>query len=115
MPACSVASITSAETSCPTCPRASRSASVVRWRRPTANRRTRRPSPGWVRFLERDFVLLKPLPITKIVIKADQAAGKMPKCPLVKADFVKRRQYGAPDDEEIARIVDTYNSRQVEL
>ena len=49
MPACSVASITSAKTSCPTCPGASRSASVARWRRPTANRRTRRPRPRWTR------------------------------------------------------------------
>jgi len=47
--ACSVASITSAKTSCPTCPRASRPASVARWRRPTANRRTRRPRPRWTR------------------------------------------------------------------
>ena len=49
------------------------------------------------------------------VIKADQAASKMPKRPPVKANFVKRGQYGAPPDEDIARIVDTYSSRQVEL
>jgi hypothetical protein len=29
-------------------------------------------------------------------IEADQADGKMPKRPLVRADFAKRRQHGAP-------------------
>jgi hypothetical protein len=33
-------------------------------------------------------------------IEADQADGKMPKRPLVRADFAKRRQHGAPADLE---------------
>ena len=52
---------------------------------------------------------------TEAAMETDQATGRMPRHPLVKARFVKRRQSGVPPDEAITRIATTNSSIQVQL